>query len=79
MRERWDNRIMQMEWIQVTVIVGANITIFLGFMGSVIALHLQTNKKIDAMHKDTHEEMKDFHGRLCAIEERRNRIIMGEK
>ena len=26
--------------------------------------------KLDASIKAIHEEMKDFHGRLCAIEER---------
>jgi len=25
---------------------------------------------ISAMHQETYAEMKDFHGRLCAIEER---------
>ena len=64
---------MQMDWIQVVVIVGANLTVFLGFMGTVIALHLQTNKRIDAIH----EEMKDFHGRLCSIEERRIKVLSG--
>jgi len=52
-------------------IVGANLTVFLGFMVTVIALHFQSSKKIDAIQA----EMKDFHGRLCAIEERRNRIL----
>jgi len=55
-----------MDWNIITI-VGANLIVFLGFMSSVIALHLGTNKKIDAIH----QEMKDFHGRLCAIEERR--------
>jgi hypothetical protein len=64
-----------MEWYHIITIVGANLAVLLGFMGTVISLHIQTNKRIDAIH----DEMKDFHGRLCAIEERRNRILMGEK
>lgn len=60
-----------MENYQLITIVGANLIVFIGFMGSVIALHIhgnnQTNKRIDAIH----EEMKDFHKRLCVIEERR--------
>ena len=39
----------------------------------------ETNARIDALKSETHAlingiqaEMKDFHGRLCAIEERRN-------
>jgi hypothetical protein len=62
---------MKMEPWQMFTIVGANLTVFLGFMGTVIALHLQSSKKIDAIQ----QEIKDFHGRLCAIEERRNKIL----
>jgi hypothetical protein len=57
-------------------------------LGTVIALYIQTDKKIDENRKETdnkievfrvetramitaiQQEMKDFHGRLCAIEER---------
>lgn len=35
-------------------------------LGSTIPLYLHTSAQIDAIH----QEMKDFHGRLCAIEER---------
>lgn len=35
-------------------------------LGSTIPLHLHTSSQIDAIQ----QEMKDFHGRLCAIEER---------
>jgi hypothetical protein len=47
------------EVITVFAIVATNLT-------TVIALYCQSDRKIDAMH----QEMKDFHGRLCAIEER---------
>ncbi len=47
------------EVITVFAIVATN-------LGTVIALYLQTDRKLDAIHA----EMKDFHGRLCAIEER---------
>jgi hypothetical protein len=30
----------------------------------------ETRDLINAIHSDIREEMKDFHGRLCAIEER---------
>ena len=29
---------------------------------------------IRAVHNEIHQEMKDFHGRLCAIEERKRSI-----
>ena len=35
--------------------------------------------KMEANLAAIRDEMKDFHGRLCAIEERRNRILMGER
>jgi len=46
-------------------------------LGTVIALYLQLDRKIDESRRETQDilkgiaaEMKDFHGRLCAIEER---------
>jgi len=46
-------------------------------LGTVIALYCQTDKKMEEHRKETsdilrgiHQEMKDFHGRLCSIEER---------
>jgi hypothetical protein len=65
--EKMQNSILKgaknnMDWSQVLtvlVIIATN-------LGTVIALHIQTDNKIAAIHK----EMQDFHGRLCAIEER---------
>ena len=74
-----------MDWVQVIIVVGANLTVFLGFMGTVIALHLQSCKKIDAIQdemKDFHskymEETKSFHARLCVIEERRTKVLLDQ-
>lgn len=75
-----------MDWTQVLTIVGANIVLIMGMLGTVIALHLNSDKKISAMQtavynemKDFHKalgaESKDFHGRLIAIEERRTKIL----
>lgn len=67
-----------MDWTQVIVILGAN-------LGVVIPLFLHSDSKMEAHRKETAEilkgiqqEMKDFHGRLCAIEESRNRFIFKE-
>ena len=35
------------------------------------AVSQELNNKIDTFKTEMHAEMKDFHGRLCAIEERR--------
>ncbi len=55
-----------MEWAQVLTIVGSNIALILIMFGSTVAMWIHTDKKIEAIQ----QEMKDFHGRLCAIEER---------
>jgi hypothetical protein len=58
------------EVITVFAVIVAN-------LGTVIALYIQQDKKTEEHRKETSEilraiqlEIKDFHGRLCAIEER---------
>ena len=53
-------------WIQVLTIVGSNLLIMLTFFGVTISLHNGIREELRGIQ----EEMKDFHGRLCAIEER---------
>jgi len=66
---------MNETWIQILAIIGSNLVIMLTFFGTSIALHMQTNNRIDSIQK----EMQDFHtrlavqdqefkSRLCAIE-----------
>lgn len=55
-----------MDWTQVLTIVGSNIALF---------LWARTESRSDTrmmlnMIESIKQEMKDFHGRLCAIEER---------
>jgi hypothetical protein len=59
-----------MDWIQV-------ISLFLANAGLIIWMRSESRNdwrhmdaKLDASLKAIHEEMKDFHGRLCAIEEK---------
>lgn len=42
------------------------VIVMVTILGSTIPLYLHTSSQIEAIH----QEMKDFHGRLCAIEER---------
>jgi hypothetical protein len=65
------------DWTQVLTIVGANITLILVMFGTTVGMWMHTDNKLEANHKETaaqlraiQDEMKDFHGRLCAIEER---------
>ena len=55
-----------MDWTQAITVIGSNIALVLVIFGSTIAIWLHTDKKIEEIQK----EVKDFHGRLCAIEER---------
>lgn len=59
-----------MEWNQVYTIIGANILLLAGSIGITISLYMHTDRKFHELLKDVKDEMKDFHGRLCAIEER---------
>ena len=65
-----DRRIQWQPMIEMLIVL---VTV----LGSTIPLYMHTDTKIDAMHEAMEynliairEEMKDFHGRLCAIEER---------
>jgi len=49
----------------VFTIIGANFILMLSSIGIAVTLYLHTDKKIDAMSM----EMKDFHGKLCGLEE----------
>ncbi len=62
-----------MEWTQVLTVFAIVAT----NLGTVIVLYCQLDRKLDENRKDTHlilqgiqSEIKEFHGRLCAIEER---------
>jgi hypothetical protein len=62
-----------MNWEQILTVFAVIAT----NLGTTIALFIQLDKKLDENRRETtaillsiHQEMKDFHGRLCAIEER---------
>lgn len=62
-----------MDWTQVLTVFAVIAT----NLGTTIALYLQLDKKIEENRKETNDilraiqqEMKDFHGRLCIIEEK---------
>ena len=64
-----------MDWTQVLAIIGANIafglTMFLWLRGE----SNNDRREIMSLLKGIQDEMKDFHGRLVAIEERRVKIL----
>lgn len=69
-----------MEWVQFVIF-------FIGVFGLFLwnraearndARHMDTQLRANAelirsVHNEIHQEMKDFHGRLCSIEERNRR------
>lgn len=59
-----------MEWTQFLIML---VTVAGLFMWSRSESHseiLAMRAEFSAMHHEIHAEMKDFHGRLCAIEEK---------
>jgi len=60
---------MNMEWkivLEILGIIGGVATILALFLAPMLWL----GSKIDAFRAEMHQENKDFHGRLCTIEER---------
>jgi hypothetical protein len=58
--------------IQWQPIIELSIVLFT-ILGSTIPLYIHTDSKIDAIHQSVNairEDIKDFHARLCTIEER---------
>lgn len=58
-----------MDWAQVLTIIGANLGVFLWLRTETRNDYRELRLLIDAIH----QEMKDFHGRLCKIEEERKK------
>lgn len=58
---------MDESWLQIFALFLANAGLIVWFRAESRSDWRHIDAKIDAIH----EEMKDFHGRLCAIEERR--------
>ena len=59
-----------MEWYQVLTIVGANLGMFLWAVRQSRADYLQCQKSIDSFKDIMTKETREFHGRLCSLEER---------
>ena len=59
-----------MEWYQVMTIVGANLGMFLWSVRQSRADYLHCQRSIESFSAAMVKESRDFHGRLCAIEER---------
>jgi hypothetical protein len=69
-----------MEWIQIASLFLANAGLIFWFRSESRSDWRHMDAKIDVMRQESKEiqaailyEMKDFHGRLCAIEERNRR------
>ena len=59
-----------MDWTQVLTIVGSNLALFLWVRTESRSDHRALESWTKEMISAIQTEMKDFHGRLCAIEER---------
>ena len=58
-----------MEWLQVITILGTNLGMFIWARSE----SAQDRRHIFDLMKSIQDEMKDFHGRLCTIEERKKK------
>lgn len=63
-------KIIKHEWLQVLVMVVTVAGLFLWARSESKSDYRHMDAKIEANLQAIHAEMKDFHGRLCAIEER---------
>lgn len=68
-----------MEWTQVLTILGSNMALFMWSTRQARTDFLHLDRKLEENRKETtqivkaiQEEVKDFHNRLCKIEESRN-------
>jgi hypothetical protein len=59
-----------MEWLQVLFLFLANAGLILLFRAESRADWRHMDAKLDAFMRELQQERKEFHGRLCAIEER---------
>jgi hypothetical protein len=59
-----------MEWYQVLTILVGNLGAFLWALRQSRSDYLHCQKSIESFKDIMFKESKDFHGRLCAIEER---------
>ena len=60
-----------MDWLQVLTLFFANAGLIIWFRAESRSDWRHMDAKLDASIKAIQEEIKDFHGRLCAIEEAR--------
>lgn len=59
-----------MEWYQVLSIIAANLAMFFWLRTEGNSDRREMTQMIREFKDEVQKEMKDFHGRLCAIEER---------
>lgn len=62
-----------MDWSQVISLFLANAALIAWFRAESRADWRHMDNKLDASIRAIQEEMKDFHNRLCMIEQNRNR------
>ena len=63
-----------MDWSMILTLIGANVALFGSCIGLIVWMRSESRadfRMMLALLQEMKDEMKDFHGRLCAIEERR--------
>lgn len=68
-----------MDWLQILTIVLTNFGLILWFRSESRNDWRHMDAKLDAYMTESRQEMKDFHARLCVLEERRLEFEMGKR
>lgn len=59
-----------MDWMQILTLVGSNVVLFMWVRTESRADHRELERWTKDMLQAIQQETKDFHGRLCSIEQK---------
>ncbi len=59
-----------MHWAEVIAIIGSNIALITWLRSDMKSFESKIELQVDSIKKEMQKESRDFHGRMCAIEER---------
>jgi len=65
-----------MEWVQFSIFVITMVGLFFWTRSESRSDYREIYQRFSELQKEFNQEMKDFHGRLCKIEEERNKILL---
>jgi hypothetical protein len=77
-----EGAVTSMDWTQIITLAGVNIGLILAMLGTVVGLFIWNRSEsradiraVNIILNEIKNEMKDFHARLCILEERYLQIM----